>query len=415
MRILLLVFALMQDPDPMRPFIDEAIKHNLSLAQQRLAMEKSDAARDQARGVFLPSVSVDTRYSETRGGLTIPGVGSYPFAQESRMRFVQPIFQPAVLANYKLHSSLRGLEGAKLRTATRSLAADVQLGYMSYARAHRVVDLYSNTLALTREAVRVNEKLLANGKITPAALHRAIADRSDIEQQLAQAEQQRNAAARYFNYLLGRDTQLPVELIADSLLIRPLAVTLEQALSSSLTAREELEQADFGIRAAEAQSRLAKSSYLPGVSLAIDYGIQGDSYRFDRDHDAGMASLVLSWNLFNGGQDNARRQQADIEVQRGRVGRKQAEQQIELQVRQAYDGVVVSRKAIDAAQDRVTAARRSFDLMRRRYTEGVASQLEFLDARTALTNAELNWILTNYAYVANYIELERAAALRTFQ
>jgi outer membrane protein TolC len=84
-----------------------------------------------------------------------------------------------------------------------------------------------------------------------------------------------------------------------------------------------------------------------------------------------------------------------------------------LQVRQAYDGVVVSKKAISAAQDRVNAARRSFELMRRRYTEGVASQLEFVDARTALTSAELNWILTRHQYVANYIELERVAALRT--
>jgi outer membrane protein TolC len=123
--------------------------------------------------------------------------------------------------------------------------------------------------------------------------------------------------------------------------------------------------------------------------------------------------LVFSWNLFNGGQDAARRQQALIDVERGRVGKKEAAQQIELQVRQAYDAVQVAQTAIAAADDRLNAARRSFELMRRRYNEGVASQLEFVDARTSFTNAELNWILTRHQYVANYIELERVAALRS--
>ena len=43
----------------------------------------------------------------------------------------------------------------------------------------------TNTLDVVKEAVRVNEKLLANGKITPASLHRAIADKSEIEQHIA--------------------------------------------------------------------------------------------------------------------------------------------------------------------------------------------------------------------------------------
>jgi outer membrane protein TolC len=276
-----------------------------------------------------------------------------------------------------------------------------------------VVDLYTNTFELVSEAVRVNERLLENGKITPVALHRAIADRSEIEQQIAEAEQRLAAARRYFNFTLGRTPDDSVALITDSLLVRELDIPLEEALQRALRAREEIEQADWGIRASEAQERLARSSFLPAISIAVDYGVQGNEYRFDSRNDVTVASLVLSWNLFNGGQDAARRQQAAIDVDRGRIGKQEAEQQIELQVRQAYDGVVVSRKAIHAAQDRVNAARRSFELMRRRHTEGVASQLEFVDARTALTSAELNWILTRHQYVANYIELERVAALRT--
>jgi outer membrane protein len=94
------------------------------------------------------------------------------------------------------------------------------------------------------------------------------------------------------------------------------------------------------------------------------------------------------------------------------VARQDLESRIRLEVRQAYDAAVVAHGAIATADDRLAAARKSFDLVRRRYEEGVASQIEFLDARTQLTNAELNRALTAHRYAIRYFDLERAAALR---
>ena len=251
--------------------------------------------------------------------------------------------------------------------------------------------------------------------MTPAALHRAIADRSDIEQQIAQAEQNRSAAARYFNYLLGRSPTDELTPVPDSLLRVEPRVSADDAVRSALARREELQQAEGGIRAAEAQQRLARASLLPSVALAVDYGVQGNEYRFDSRNDVAVASLVLSWNVFNGGQDDARRQQASLEVQRGELRRQEIEHQMEMQVRQAYDALTVAGRAMQAARDRLNAARRSFELVSRRHAEGMAPQIEYIDARTSLTNAELNSILTQYQYAANYIELERVAALRTIE
>jgi outer membrane protein TolC len=50
-------------------------------------------------------------------------------------------------------------------------------------------------------------------------------------------------------------------------------------------------------------------------------------------------------------------------------------------------------------------------LVQRRFGEGLASQLELLDARTALTTAQLNRIITTYDFYQRVVEYERAAAL----
>jgi outer membrane protein TolC len=72
----------------------------------------------------------------------------------------------------------------------------------------------------------------------------------------------------------------------------------------------------------------------------------------------------------------------------------------------------VAHEAIATAATRAEAARRTFTLVRRRYEEGTASPVELVDARTSLTNAESNQMLTLYRYAIRRVDLERAAALR---
>ncbi|HEX6048363.1 MAG TPA: TolC family protein, partial [Gemmatimonadaceae bacterium] len=95
-----------------------------------------------------------------------------------------------------------------------------------------------------------------------------------------------------------------------------------------------------------------------------------------------------------------------------RTQREELSRRIELEVRQTYDAARVASQATRTASDRVTAARRAFELVARRREEGLASQVEFIDARTAYTRAELNEILTRYRYAMRWVALERAAAMR---
>jgi outer membrane protein TolC len=425
---------LAQDADPLGSYVRVALQNNLGLKQQQIGLDQRDAALRQARGLFLPNLTVDTRYSETQGGLNLGDLvnpayralnqltkssqfptnidGRFPYAQETRMRVVQPLFNAAIVSNYKINARLKDVQDARVRTSARQLAADVQLAYANHARAARVVEVYRATQSLVNENTRVARKLLENGKVTADAVHRAEAQRLEVEQQLADSEQKRSAAAGYFNLVLDRPLESAIDLVADSLLLSPVTITIEQAVAHARKAREELEQVEQGVKAAEANARLARSSYLPSISLAVDYGVQGQQYRFNAESDFAMVSVVASWNLFNGLQDAARAEHASLDAQRGRVQHAELERQIELQVRTAYDALRVAEKSLVAADARNEAARRSYELVARRYAEGMASTLELLDARTTYTSAELNCVLTRHDYFARRVELERAAALR---
>jgi outer membrane protein TolC len=159
-----------------------------------------------------------------------------------------------------------------------------------------------------------------------------------------------------------------------------------------------------------ARERLAQGSFLPNVSVALDYGVQGSEYRFDRSRDFAALTVAVSWNLFNGGQDAARLQQATLDGRRLQAQHEELGQLIALDVTTTWQSAAVARSAIRTADDRLQSSRRSFEIVRRKQEEGTASQLEFLDARTTYTNAALNLLITRYDYFLRRVALERAAA-----
>jgi len=421
-------------PDPLGAIVAEALENNLGLAQEDLAVERAEAGVREARGRFLPALTLDSRYSEQTGTLNlgefvnpaysalnqITGTTRFPtdlditlpLAHESRLRLAQPLFDASILAGHALARHTRDGQHLARGAAARRLAAEAQSAFLHVGAASSARRTWQATLALVMESERVAQRLVDAGEATPDQVLRARADRSDIEQRLAEARQTEAAAARALNRILRRPLDAAVDELPDSLLRFEIALTEEQAVASALARREELGQAEAGIHAANAGVRLATASFLPDVALALDYGFQGPDLSFGGDDDYAVLSIVLSWSLFNGGRDQARRSAARADAERLRLRRAELEDLVRLEARQAYDAAVVARDAIATAEARLSAARRSFELMRRRYEEGLASQVEFLDARTAFTSADLNRVATVYRYAIRYVELERAAALR---
>jgi outer membrane protein TolC len=419
---------------PLDAVVAEALRNNLSLAQESLAVVRTEAGLREARGRFFPTLSADARYSDLNGALNLGDfvnpayaalnqvIGSdrfptnidvtIPFEYESRVRLTQPLFNASILAGHSLARHTRDGQRLQHGAAARSLAAKAQSAFLEVGAARSARRIWESSLSLVSESERVAQRLVDAGRATPDQVLRASADRSDIQQNLDAARQSESAAARAFNQVQHRPLDTPVEELPDSLLRFDIPVSEEQAVASALARREELGQASAGVRAAQAGVRLASSSFIPSVSLALDYGFQGQTVRFSSDNDYRALSLVVGWSFSLGGSDLARGQAARAEVERLRLRRTELEDLIRLDVRQAYDAATVARDAIATAEARLTAARRSFELTRRRYDEGLASQVEFIDARTAFTNADLNRVITAYRYAIRYVDLERAAALR---
>lgn len=419
---------------PLDAYVDQGLRQNLGIRQQALAVARSEAAQREALGNFLPSLTLNARYTNVNGQvvnlgeLINPAFGALnqllgapqfptdidlqlPLKQETALRLAQPLFQAEVYSGYRAASAARESQDASFGAAERALAAEIRSAYVTHLKAKRVLEIRDATREVLDEQVRVMARLVEAGRATPDALSRARAEQSDAEQRQAEARQLVAASAQSFNMIVGRAITDSVAVLPDAALGLDALPSLDDALSQGLTRREELRALDAARRAADAQRSVAAGSFLPNLALAVDYGVQGNEYRFSRDADFMLVSLVASWNLFNGGKDRARVQQARIDAERYSLQGDDARRGVELQVRLAWQAAAVARQAIETAESQRAAAERTYELVRRRAEEGLASPLELSEARVARTAAQLNATLTTYDYYLRRVELDRAAAL----
>jgi outer membrane protein len=151
-----------------------------------------------------------------------------------------------------------------------------------------------------------------------------------------------------------------------------------------------------------------RSSGLPDLFVLADYGFQGEEYQFNKDQDYLQASIVLSWDIFSGLQNRSKIRQALIQREMIENRLHEAKNQIELQVINSLHVLKASELSIMSAESQAKSAREVFRLVKRKYEEGQASLIEFMDARNALTQAEENLIISRYTYLSDYAEFEKA-------
>ena len=425
-------------------YIQDALANNLALQQKEFSLEISIAALKQARGMFMPSLSIEARYTRAGGGrkISIP-VGDLmnpvyatlnqllsqsgqiplfpenipnvtePFLREkeheSKIRLIQPIFQPAILSQYHIKSSLKKIDQAARDIYRRELVLEVKTAYFNFLETLQIQSLLRETEALLIENHRVSQSLFDHDKVTRAVVLRAEAELHAFHQQQAEADKNHHLAKAYFNFLLNRplDTEIAV---ADFSFDNALPALFKEAEDRALEQREEIKQLTETVHIMESQVTIAKSKFLPGISAVVDYGYQGETYRFGRDDEFWMANLVASWNLFNGFQDKYKIDQTRMQKNSARLKLEEVKQQIRLQVMETAFNLNTSVRHIETAQAQLKAARKSYELVEVQYREGMISHIEYIDARNRLTQAEVNAIVARYEFQIRLAECEKAAA-----
>jgi len=436
---------------PLPEVIDEYVRlgldSNLSLQAQSLEVERASAALDEARARYFPEVGFAARYSRSEGGRTIDlplgealnpayqtlnellmAQGQAPqfpvvqnetifflreTEQDTRLTLRMPLIAPAIPAAVRAQRELLGASEYSRQALARRLKRDITVGYLRWLAAVRNQGIVDASVTLLQENLRVNESLFRNGKITQDQVLRARAELLQVTQQSRDAKNLAAQAQSYLNFLLNRSLETALENAEVEPNVTATTRALAELRQAAIDNRPELAELAHLARASEAQTSVAKSELWPTLSLGADGGIQGEDYEFGRGSNYATISLLLNWNLFDGGARRAAVRQANAVARRTRTQLNELMQQVQLEVQQSLDRLNASADSLATAEARAEAARAGFRIASRKRDEGVISQVEFIDARSSLTGAELNLNVTRFEVLARQAELDYATAAGT--
>jgi hypothetical protein len=410
-------------------YVDLAIR-NHPLVREKLAMEeKQQYALSHARKLAGPDLKFLTQYTVAHGGRSIDlpigsllngvystldsiaGRNIFPRLEnetisflpnhfyDARFRLTLPLLRPEIKYNRLIKE--QELELAELQTAEtlREIKFNVKTAYMHWMQARQAVVIYEQGIGLLTENRRIADGLVQNGMALPSAVLRIDAELEKVSAQMQKAETDLRNAAAWLNIWLGR--QEDATIMPDHTLGVP-----DVPVSANIAAREELLQLQTGMRLQELAGAVEKKQLSPTLGLQIEAGSQAFVPDWGGYYLGGVQLEIPIWD-----NRKSRLKQQEWHAQQAATSARYewTQKALEVQWQTAVHNLVAEMAMYNSYSSQVNVNQRLYQETVRRYREGMANYIELLDARTQLTQAQLEQNLALYQAWIRRIEVERYA------
>jgi outer membrane protein len=324
--------------------------------------------------------------------------------------------QPVYTAG-KVRTALRLAKESLEEKAAAREAARQQLAFKVFQAFNNMllVDANRQVIQETRRQRMKQLELARNrfkdGVATEIDVLRSEVNVANTEPELIRAENRVQLARARINNLIVVDLDSPTE-IEGTLEYRPWdAGRLEDIQKRALQLRPELAVARRQVQESRLTLSLANAENKLTVDMSAAYGytVREPKNLFNTDFTTWNVSLNFKIPFFDSGRKSGLVSQAQSRLNAAEQRLAQLENDVHLEVRQAYDDMRSAEKAITAATLSVNQAEKVLTMMQANYQYGVATTLDVVDSQTAVVEARNNDIYAKYDYEMSKARLRLAS------
>jgi len=239
-----------------------------------------------------------------------------------------------------------------------------------------------------------------NGVATEIDVLRSEVNVANMEPELIRANNRVRLARAAINNLIVADLEAPTQ-IEGSLEYHPWPVgSLEEIQRRTLELRPELQAARRQLQQARLTVSLAQAENKLTVDMEGQWGYSVRQLQnvFNNDFSRWNLTFNFKFPLFDSGRKAGLIVQASARFRAAEQRLAQLQNNIRLEVKQAYDDMQSSAKAIAAARLSVNQAEKVLAMMQANYQYGAATTLDVTDSQTALALARNSQIGATYEY-----------------
>jgi multidrug efflux system outer membrane protein len=396
-------WQLFEDP-VLRELIGTALEESKDL---RLAVARVAEARGQlavTRSAQFPHVDAQGSYTNQRfSQKSFPGSALRSFPGASGLDMQQEFYRTGLDLSFELDlwgRLRRATEAARAdllaseentRTVLTTLISDVAQSYFDLLELDREADVDRQTLASRQASLELVRRRFDGGLTNELDMRRAEQELAAAAAAVPGVERRVAQTENGLSILLGRNPgRIQRGTALDAQRMPP---EVPAGLPSTLLERRpDIRQAEQKLVAANAHIGEAKAAFFPRISLTGMFGLESASLSelFTGPARVWQVGPTITFPIFHAGELRGKLRAAEAQQQQTLI---QYQQTIQQAFRDVEDALVFRAKASDIRtqqETRVEAARRALDIANLRYTSGLGTYLDVLDAQRQLFSAQVD-------------------------
>lgn len=393
--------------EPLKSAIAKAVRNHPQIQEAGANRRAVDEELNQARGLYLPRLDLEASAGfgyNHRPGATINQDSRWGDTAGLVTRYT--LFDGGFRSAEVDKQSAR-VGGAALRVRERSelIALETLQAYLDVARFHSILRASDENIRVHRELlglvdvrVRGGTSTQGEGLLAQERVLAAEAIRADVKRTLGAAE------ARYVNLVGTRPAGIdPVSPP------RSLPSSQNAAIQAARARNPTLQVLDKDIAAARADVTQSEAAFRPNVALEgrgnAGHDLNGVP---GPNHDA-SAKVVMSWNVFNGHIDQARRREKAERLAEVQSRLDKLRRDVDEAVMRAWSDIRTNDERRSVLDRQIEAGRKLNVAYRQEFEGGRRSMLDLLEAQNVHFNARVQGITAGS--LATYSRYQLVAAM----
>ena len=403
--------------------LDLALKQNSAILKGKADLEANHGVVVQTRSIALPKIQANGNYTANDPG----SIERFP----SGPNFVVPLPNDKWSAGIQISQFI--YEGGRIKSSLRTarltreqatlnfqtVVADTLLAVrVAYddvlLAAQQIVVQEASVKLLTSELADVERRFSA-GTVPRFNVLRAEVELGNARPKLIRAKNSwriaKNNLANLLGWNLPKDflENIPLEL-SGKLEAEPYEIELPAAIGQALEKRPELAALRKAEKLQEEAVVNAKGGFKPSAQLFAGYGWRSPSFQDDLSKDVSgwVTGAQVSWDIFDGALTRGKVIEAKARLEKAKLEIDDSGRRIELEVRTAYSNFIEVKEVLESQKKVQEQAEEALRLAEARMDAGAGTQLDVLNAQTALTEARTTQAQALHDYSVARARLDRA-------
>lgn len=408
--------------------IDEAIIQSLQNSNQlkvnKAKIDEAEASYQQAKNNALPELKGTASYLRVNnpdvslkvklGSNSSSGKSSKPNVSEASYAMANaslPLFSGFRIrdnkeaAKYQKNAALSDAENEKEEVIESTIA-----GYNDLYKASRSVELLMENLKQQDQRVIDFTNMEQNGLIAHNDLLKAQLQQSNVELSLLDAQNNLHIINTRMNLMLGYPESTVLK--PDSLWTSSLddAGSIVNWEHTGMVNRKDITALELREKSADMLIKATKGEYYPGLALTGGYIAL---------NVPGLLSVTNAINLGIGLQYNigslwktpAKVAMAKAQLRELQANENMLRDMVRIQVTQAYENYILSRKKINVYGVAVAQAEENYRIVSDKYKNTLATTTDLLEADVADLQARINYTFSRADAIVSLKKLQQAAGI----